>query len=182
LPGCELPIAGLDQPVVRNRADDGFGSVADDAAAVGAGDRELGHEVGLGDPGFHVGCLAGAKGEGGLHRRSGRGCCGGCARDDSVIDAAWSMLGELMPQRCELLVVERLGGDDQEVDVAACGHEVIERERAVQDHRDQRLSERVRTPRREPRRQGEGAETLDVGHEARWRSSASNGANSGQPI
>src|SRR5215212_1502031 len=77
---------------------------------------------------------------------------------------------------------ERLGDDDQEVDVAASRHDVIERERTVQDHRHQRLCERVRTPRREPGREGEGAETLVVGHEARWRSSASYGANSGQPI
>jgi hypothetical protein len=152
---------------------------------VGAGDREVGNEVALGDPGLHVGGLPGAKREGSVHHRRAGGRCCGRARDDSKIDATWSIPPQLIDrvlQGCELVVAERLPDNDQDVDVAAARREVIERERAVQDDRDERISERVRRSSREPGVEGERAEAGDAGHERRFRSSASNGSKSGQPI
>jgi hypothetical protein len=51
LPGGELPIADLEQPPGRNRTDNGFWRATKEAAAVGAGNCELDHEIGLDDPG-----------------------------------------------------------------------------------------------------------------------------------
>jgi len=51
----------------------------------------------------------------------------------------------------------------------------------VQDHRFQRIAERIRTCEREPRDEGERAQMSHIGHGRRARSSASNDANSGRP-
>ena len=144
LPVRKLPIANLDQPGRGNDADDRFGSGPRDVSSVRSSDRELDREVGLlGDAGPDLKLRARAQHEAGLKRRGSRWRDRRRAGDKSKIDASWSLAVaplDLLAQRRELHVGQRVLDDDQEVGVAVARSEVTEHKRAVNDRRHDRVA------------------------------------------
>jgi len=72
-PGCEIPVANLDDPLVRNNADDNDRISPDEAAAVDADHRKLDDQIRLSSYAYlDLGWLSWTESDVYLHRRHWR--------------------------------------------------------------------------------------------------------------